>query len=248
MRAGVKYWIMCVGSMLLFALQVVADEREDIKAMNKAYRDTKNYSMEVEMQLFNEQGKMLKTTKGFIRKMEMNYATSILGKQTVYNTSGRIIIDEQEKIMIYADPLSPEYFAQMNNERLLSDSLLFSPEATYTYIRKDALHTSIQITEKEKGEYDKIEITLNSKTHFLEEVVYYYNQSIEDEGEVIKNDSGISKIIVRYNSIKINAKIDGSVFSEKMYLENKAGKLTGVGKYSSFTVVDQRKKSGKTTK
>jgi hypothetical protein len=200
--------------------------------MNSMYGAAVNYSMSVNMKFFmgNNDVTPIQSFSGEVFKSSDNYYSSIMGKTTIVNKNCTVFIDDGEKLIVYS---KNDHVKKKSKDPMeLPDTSLFGKAAKYSFGKGTDACARILIVPGDQSFYKKIEVLINKKTFALEEVVYDYK--VEDDPA-----GSIQKITIQYASVNLNAVIPNDRFSEARFISRQKGKLSGVGKYSAYKVVEQ---------
>lgn len=204
----------------------------DLRKMTAMYRSAKSYSMDITARFYStEPGTAVQSHTGKACKSGSNYFSQMLNRTTIYNSRCRMLVDEEQKLILFNKPNKKEVNSIEPEEQLFMDSVFYAT-AKVRYISQDAVRKKIEVKTK-SGEFDRMELVINAQTYALEQVVYYYAQNTAN------GVAGYSKTEISYTNIGINKPIPDSLFSEKKYIDRIKNKLTGVGRYATYKVVDQ---------
>lgn len=202
--------------------------------MNDAYAKASSFTMNVQMDMFMGTNDVtpIQSHSGEACKSGNLYYSSIMGKTTVCNKECTVFIDDGEKTIIYSK--NPDDNKRNNEpvESIVPDTADFGKQASYTFGKGTSTGSRIVIVPVDQSLYKKIEMVVNKTSFVLEELVYYYSDN-EDFS------SSLTSVRIRYTSVQLNAVVPSSKFSEKSFVTRKSGKLTGVGKYAAYKVIEQ---------
>jgi hypothetical protein len=202
-------------------------------SMNNVYAKASSFTMSVEMNMFIGTNDItpVQSYTGEVCKSGELYYSSLMGKTTLCNKECTIFIDDREQTIVYSK--NPDKRKRSNpTENIVPDTGDFGKHASYTFGKGTATGSRIVIIPVDQSLYKKIEMVINKTSFVLEEVVYYYSDN--------ENFSAsLTKTCIRYTSVKLNAAVPMSKFSETNFVVRKNGKLTGAGKYAGYEVFEQ---------
>lgn len=208
------------------------DAKEDIIKMNKLYASASSYSMDIEVRMFEDHADVQpkEIYKGLAKRSGSRYFSEMMGRISISNPDHFLMIDENRKLMICADPANGGKRSPMND--VMSDTLYLTGQMyKYDYINADEKCISV------KGDdlvYDRIEVIIDVKTGQMKALTYYYKKGAADVP--------FFKVSILFTNTRINTPISSAEFSSAKYMAVKKGSLVPQGKWAQFRVIDQRKK------
>lgn len=216
--------------LLLPSLALAQLEKELLLKMNETYFEAKSFSMNATVNVYEKRlgPNPSASYSGSMYKSGGMYYSELMGKITLVNSSCALIVDEEQKLMVYGKPWKMSNVSSKANIPAMLDSVLFA-NATLKMKAKDGRRSIIEIRPK-NSEYEKIEVTIGTAENTLQEVVYFFPAN---------EDIPYQKITITYTDTKINSKIPSSVFSEGRFITKKSNKIQPAGKWASFRLVDQ---------
>ncbi len=218
-------------------LMCAGDIPSDLKKMNQAYTAARSFSMKVEIQLYSTaaDAKPQVVQKGEVKKQGDNYFSRMEGRINIKKGMEMVFVDENSKTMLVG--ILSE---QDGHEELMAyDSVLNWEKEKMKYLVNTPDLKKIVYSNEEDEQYEKIELSINARTNLLTEVVYYLHKEKTEAGDD-SEDYTFGKIVIRYNDVQLNQPVPESAFSTKEYYSSAKGKLSGMGKYKAYKIVDQR--------
>jgi hypothetical protein len=208
-------------------------ELEDLKKAGLSVFSTETFSASVSVRAYQGKNdvKPAKTYSGTIHRDSKNFRTTMFGKTSLYNTQCSMLIDEQEKVIIYDKPVSD---AKNKTPEILLPNSFYSNNYKYSYLINNSSRKRIAIVPKESSVYEKIEVEINPVNNMIVQIIYFF-------ADISSNAQMFHKIQVDYTSVSLSAKIPGEVFSEKKYVQVNKGSLVASGNYAGYTVYDKTK-------
>ena len=229
----------CIAFLLSVGNLFSQNEKTDLKKMNETYAHAASFSMKIEMQIQsgNEGTNESRFYKGIVKKSGNSYYSDMAGKTTLLNDNYYLLIDNDHKLMICSKPLGKREKGNTNVSEIYEDSSMFEG-AKMSYVFANSEHKKIRLNYKE-GIFDEIDITINSITYALEEVVYSYRKNSDA-------DVQFSKVVIAYKAIMFNPKFSSADFSENKFIVRSKGKLIPAQLYSDYHLVDQASNTSET--
>lgn len=226
-------------SMMLIPILIIGsqlhaqNEKETLRAMYSNYNTMESLQMNVSVQLFrlSNDNAPMQQSQGKVFKDGFNYYSEMMGRTTLINKRCAVIIDNNNKVLLYSEP-EGKASKEKESTEVLPDSVLFGTGKLKTVSNKNNLHC-IEIVNDKDAQYRKIEMTINTLTKTLERIDYYFKPS-EGRNPVFE------KMTIIYSGIVINGKVSEDIFSEKKYISVSRDKITGLGKYAAYEIIDQR--------
>lgn len=208
------------------------NEKETLRAMYATYSSLSSLQMNVNVQLFAKSSDItpMQQSSGKVYKDGLNYFSEMMGRATLINKNCALIVDNSNRIIMYSEPEGKA--KDQKTDDILPDSVLFGQSKMKTLSNKDN-HHCIEVKYDNDPQYDRIEMTVNTVNHTLEKIVYYF-KPMNGRSPLFE------KLAISYTSIVINGDISSSVFSEKSFVSVSRNKVTPLGKYATYEVIDQR--------
>lgn len=230
-----RYKIYILITMLILFVQsslLSQTPQADLQRMTKVYRDAKSFSMDITARFYSKSADAENTVQtGKACRSEDSFFSQLMGRTTIYNNRCRLLVDEQQRLILFNKPYKKEDASVSPEEQLFMDSAFYAT-AKLKYISQDAQHKKIEI-KTGTNTFERMEVTINAKTFVLEQVIYYYAEKSEN------GVAGYTRSEITYTNVLVNKPIAETVFSEKKYIARVKNTLAGVGIYAAYKVIDQ---------
>lgn len=207
------------------------DPKTELLAMNKLYMNASSFSMNLKVSVYKQKSVPQPNAVylGEVKKSGNNYYSRMMTQRTVSTETCFLVIDDERKSITYGKPAKPAEKMSESDMGIILDSLfLKSCKARFAERRNG--RNVIEVSMDKDLIYERVLLTVNSSTHALEELTYYYKTG---------TDGFFERVTISYSDISFNTGIPSAVFSEKNYVTKSRGKLSGAGKYMAYTVSDQ---------
>ena len=192
--------------------------------MQATYTGVDDLYLEMENSIWQEQV-MTKEQKAIIRKKGALYLYEIDDAIMLINTKYILMIDHQNKTIIY-DDWTAEEAAKIAQQHIpvVADILEKYPSVRYKGATNGYKN---YVLENENIQMSKVEIAFESKTGFMRTIRYYYNPKLLEK-----------EVYTELNMKVINTKpsFKSTTFSEKQFISSTGNQFKGVGKYSNYAV------------
>jgi hypothetical protein len=161
------------------------------------------------------------------------YHSSLLGIETIQNSTYKVVIDTADKTMIVC---YPDYWNSAIHDLPDSASLRLVGSS---YIRKHDNLLSIRFEYKLGCKLEREEITIDND-YKLNEVAFYFSQGTYDE-TTEQNDNEKPKVVATYSEYKLKNVVTESDFDTENYIiAGDSNKLVLAIPYSDFELLDSR--------
>lgn len=201
------------------------DLKKDILEMNLELKRLGEYKITVEYSVgdsveFIDQGtaSVLMAVDGLFYKTEF--------AEMIINPANTIIVNEEERTVIYSDNKSEPKNKLSVEDILLNgmDSLIESSDSIY--FTQAGLNDKTYYIRFSNKYYDLIELTFNG--NFLSKVIYYYNETFAgDAGLIATNDI----------SFDFEPNFNNQLFSTNYYLKNENGTIKPTEEFLGYVLI-----------
>ncbi len=205
---------------------------ELLKETTLAYLEAKNLSMDVVVHTFtsaSDPGTLL--GNGMIRKSEENYYSKFLTDELIVNGTCTVVLDHQEKTVTWYDAEKEKKKKDKNRNQQLPnlDSLANGDSIVYRGLENGQRHflfysrsikTAIRLTE----------VFIDDQTHFITQIVYFYNDNTAEEAY------DMYKVVIDYVNIS-TTKPTETFFSERKFLSYTKGTPALTASYSKYKLI-----------
>jgi hypothetical protein len=209
-------------------------EKESLRAMYTTYGELNSLQMNINLQLFTKSSdtKPMQESSGKVCKEGVNYYSEMLGRVTVINKSCCVLVDNGNKVIVYSEPEGKIKEDKNKKSEVLPDSVLFNKGTLRTISNSNDEHC-IEIKFDSDPQYDRIEVTVNTKDHTLRKIVYYFKPY---QGKA----PAFEKMVVVYSGIQLNTDVQDAIFSESAFVSVSKDRVSARDRYNSYQVIDQR--------
>jgi hypothetical protein len=220
--------------LLSFVSDDLTKVKSEIMKINQSYTKTKQYSMEVTYNVYNNYSsqKLFEQSKGYFIRSDNNYISDVLGVKTIQNDQYKLIIDSASNIILVAHP---DQQFQNASTQVIDAAIKACSSVKYT---DDTKIPSFKMFFKDElAEFSLIQIQYAKSDYFMRKLILFHTMEVEIEG--LKQRP---RTEILYKNIKSSAKVDSETFSEKKYIIDNKGKVQAAKAYMKYKVIDQRVK------
>lgn len=231
-----KYFIFLLLAFAAVVPSAAQDAKAEIRAMHEAYGKASSYSMQIETRIYRglADATPFQTFKGKALKSGVNYYSEMLGRTTLVNSKCCLLIDNSQKVLIYSEQEQKKEAAKAQFE-VLPDSVLFEDSEVKTVSKTAQAHV-IELLCKMHPTYEKVELTIDPRSHAMTRVRYFY-RTVNGRQPVY------ALVDIVYSQVQLNVQLAASLFSEKQFVTVTKTTVQPVAAFSAFQVVDQRQYS-----
>jgi hypothetical protein len=214
--------------------------KDDFARINKTYADNMQLSMKIRYDVYKNKSTAtpLQAETGEIKRNEAAKYTRIGNIETIENENYKLIVDNEDKnISVLGGTIEEKkpggndgtYLVNLENLLSICSKLEFQKisEAQNCY--------SIVIPAEE---YSEIKVFYNSKTFFIEKMIFYYNeiQNLEGQEKSIKE---APRMEISYYDVKLKPDFGSTPFTYDNFLEKRKGQFVGKGSYKEYRINEQ---------
>jgi len=219
---------LAVVYVLLSFFAVSQTAKDDLTAMSKVFAKLTAFDMNVDIKVYkNEKDASPSfTSKGRTAKSDGKFYLSMLNKKTILNNKLLLVIDDQQKLLMYSRLSDDQIKLLTANQTINIDSIISSNPAEISYVVNNANEKKI-IVKSNTETIKSIVISMDPKTYVLTEIVYSY---------ATEDTKVNSKVIVRYSNFAFEAK-DTQLFSQSKYIKS-GKKITATPAYKNYRIIN----------
>jgi hypothetical protein len=208
------------------------DIRGDLKKVGALYADASILNINLDVKLFKGASlQPYQSFKGKVRKHDNLYYSEIMEKVTIRNKKCILYIDKSNK-MIMVSSLGDN--ADVENDFLYSvaDSMFFINNK-YRILNSMNNSRTIEFSTKQgDSPITRVVVTYDPLSYQLQYFEYSYKENASPEYTVKIN----------YDNKSFSKKFNNEIFNDEQYIIEKGNKLIAQAPYTSFKLIDQRKK------
>jgi hypothetical protein len=219
--------------LLLVPGMVMAQSKSNgelLKETTQAYLDAKYLSMDVNVvtyQSASDPGVLL--GQGMIRKSGTEYYSKFLSDELIVNNNCTVVLDHGDKTITWYDMEKQKKNKDKGQELPNMDSLSGSDSIVFKGVENKQRHFMLY----SRSAYAAIHLTevfINEETHFVERIIYYYQNNSDDEAY------DMYKVVIDYTNISTQKPSD-SFFSERRYLTYSKGEPVLTAAYANYKLI-----------
>jgi outer membrane lipoprotein-sorting protein len=222
-------FIAAVFVLLTNNINAQSDPKTDLLNLFRKYKEASSLDLKFEMKLVLSQNKHNKSYSGVVKASDNLYYSSIMGKTTINNDDVRIIIDDNMHLVMCTDGINDRAYKDLVSGLVISEDILNGMKISYKSNSDNA--TVIELKEPYSG--NTMLYTINAKSGLLSKYECTYSANAAD---------GISRMEITYTKMEVNSKLDKSFFSTHDVVKRSGKRLSLLGKYASYQLIDQIKK------
>jgi hypothetical protein len=202
----------------------------DLITMNKKISSLTAYDISVDVKVFNDNSiSPTLSSKGRTIKSGHNFYLSMLNKKTIINDDIMLVVDDQNKSLMYT-VISKEQLNAMEYTKVMNiDSLIKSSKSVIKYVVNNSTEKKIEIYSKD-DDIEYVIISLNPKSYILKAVEYKYSK------ESVKL-SGNSKVMIQYTQFLLETKNPELLFQNK-YIAKKSNHIVATKQFQSYKLLN----------
>lgn len=202
----------------------------DLITMNKKISSLTAYDISVDVKVFNDNSTSpTLSSKGRTIKSGHNFYLSMLNKKTIINDDIMLVVDDQNKSLMYT-VISKEQLNAMEYTKVMNiDSLIKSSKSVIKYVVNNSTEKKIEIYSKDE-DIEYVIISLNPKSYILKAVEYKYSK------ESVKL-SGNSKVMIQYTQFLLETKNPELLFQNK-YISKKSNHIVATKQFQSYKLLN----------
>lgn len=211
-------------------------DSDELVKINKYLEGNKNFSVKLRYELFTNHTSLKAKERyfGFYLKFQNNHYSNLGDNETIISEKHVIQIYNSEKKIFYSN--KPKNINHLTTFNLDSLSKSFKIQSNIV-IAQNLSKIVLVPFDKNKSEYEKIELFYDSKSYCPQKMSIYFKNNIEFSEELGSNNK--SKPRLEINFSEYNSKLgDLNIFAEKNYIVKYKKKLIGVGKYKDYSILD----------
>lgn len=212
----------------------------DFKKVNETYAKTDNYSMDTYYMVFSEHEtqSLLEAKNGKYIKYKNNTYTKIDDIEIVSINDIMISINKGDNLISVGDNKALE----VNPFQANIDSLLtICSKIKVEQINPNEKRYSLLFDDSEIKEYDRIDISINTKDFRYTRVVLFYNMAINLRTDFYAEEKQ-PRLEITYKNFKtLNA--DPQIFQSSIYIIDDGKKIKPSAKYNKYRLSDLRNKT-----
>jgi hypothetical protein len=228
-----KYSLLLALTFLLCGLVsfVSVNEDQGKKILMESFLKYKNASsmnLSFDMEVVPKDGKMKieQTFKGVVRSEGRFYYSSVMGRTNLNNGDFNLTVDDNNKMIICSPAFSDNDLESFASKIVLDKETL--DEFDIRLISQVNNLFRIEIKDSQQGITIFYTIDGTSKLMTSYESVYSNSES-----------SGLARVMIRYTKSELNVNLDKSVFSADAIVKKSGKKITPIGKYASYQIVNR---------
>lgn len=202
-----------------------------IKKINTEMSLPKNYSSDIDYFIFKNHSDTipLEISKGFYKRNGLNEHSMLVGIETIQNDKVRLVVDTNAQSMVLNKPNAKTMLVVSELEGALSmcKSILLIKNKDYNMLQ-------LFIDQNTGIGFTKIEISFYQKTHYIKNIIMYYNSAFIPQYEQIK----APKVLINYSNISTSRIANHEFKTDKyIYFKNNTYKLNTL--YKDFNLFNQ---------
>jgi hypothetical protein len=228
------------GSALTHSLSPLEIAVSDFKNVHKYYQNNPQLTVDTYYMAFDnhQSGNFREGKSGAYVKNATSYYTKILNLETLCIPEMVINVDHSERMIVIGDndasPVGP--FA------LNLDSLFYlCSSIECKNLNANERKYSLDLSDNEFSEYDKIEITLDIKNFRFTTLAFYYRAEMNLTNDY-QGQEQQPRMEIAYKNYRTTVS-NKLLLDKNAYILEAGGQVLSVGKYKSYKVLDQRKKN-----
>lgn len=217
--------------------------QEELKMVIDNYSSLEKFSMEIHYYIYKNHTATVFSEEsiGIYQKQGNNLRVVQYGTEIVQNDKYVLVKDDSSEVMVLSKTKKDQN-AGFNIEQMLLNyskvEMLQSKKGGEEVLR---LYFKNGLTE-----YEKMDVYINKKTHFINQLVVYYAKAYDVSEDPKKNDYQKPKIKMVYTKFNSKPVFSEDTFSVSKYIMiNKSGKNKLKTKYSSYEFYDQTQQDAK---
>lgn len=231
MTTVIKYYILVLCALFL-SPGIAFSQRaiDDLVLMSKKYNAITAYQIDISVKVYknNSDVKPEFVSVGKNLKSGSKMYLSMLNRKTIVNNELMLVVDDQQKLLMYSG-ISSDQIAALSKTQLFNiDSLVKKQGLVANYLDPVAGNKRIEIVTKGE-DIERTVICYDGKTYALKEVAYYYGT----EG---KKNFGNSKVIISYPVFSFEVK-NPELFNQSKYIIKKGKRVEAVGNYKGYKLI-----------
>jgi len=207
--------------------------REVLARLNKTMATAASYDMQVEVATYtNEQdaSPAMKYSGRAVRSGARFY-TQMLDRITVVNTEYMLVLDKRQRVILYR-AVTKDDIAQADPMAALNIDSLSTIAAKNAVFLKNTPQKKVLFFSSPEGQMKGMTMTIDAASSTIEEIVYTYEDSSTGK-------SRKAKAVIRYTNVKLNGKVDETLFRHQNYIVQKGKKITPAPAYKGYELMDQ---------
>jgi outer membrane lipoprotein-sorting protein len=232
MKRGLQHFVLLFLATVSFAKMSSAQETAEawITKMNDAYSKAQSIQFSFTADYYGTPEKLtvLSSTSGSVySNSEGDYHSDALGQIVLVNRKYTLIVDKAGKTITC---LPGRDKASGKNQPAVSvnPDTAWLQATTMRLLNTTGATRTIELTSA-TDMYEKTVLTINAQTYTLERIVYHYKALQNGSKPVFE---------VKYQNVKLNESIPGSKFSEKQYIDRKAGNIAPAPAWNKYRIID----------
>jgi hypothetical protein len=232
MKLGFKHRLITIFFTLFYLSSSVNGQTitEDLVAMGKKFNGLKSYDMTVVVKIYSQEpnSKVTFNSTGRTAKLGDKFYLNMLGRKTIINNKIMLLVDDKQKLLLYNNITDDELKAINNPQNLNIDSIVKSQKTVAKYLVNNNTEKKIQI-ETGNDEIKTIIMSFNTITFAINEIVYFYSESV-------KKGTGNSKVVITYSNFSVVCK-SPELFDQSKYIHINGETVTAQGTYKNYKLI-----------
>lgn len=230
--------VLCLWSMAAAAVNTPMEKaRVDFRKVNALYQSTPSYSLDIQYSVFDSHtgGNLVEQKMGkYIRYKDMSYS-KILDIETVINPQTTIIVNHEDRFIVITDTRKMELSPLQTN----MDTLLkLCSQIQVKDIGTSERHYTLSF-EEDKGEFSKIELSIDLGNYSIRKMVLYYNEEMPlTENDYYAKDKK-PRLEINYKAFVVVKAVNETLFLESTYVSKTNDTYKGKGKSMTYEIINQ---------
>lgn len=204
---------------------------DDLIEMNKRFNNLKAFDTSVDIKVFKKESDKIPTfhSVGRSAKSDNRFFLNVLNRKTIVNNNLMLVIDDQQKLLMYSKITKEQMEIITNPQQLNFDSIIRSQKWNAKYLINNDDEKRVQLQNSE-GDIKAITMAFNAKTFVLKEITYIYSNEI-------KQKSGNAKVVVTYLNFALDCK-HPELFDQSKYVVKKGDKYIAKEAYKKYKLIN----------
>jgi len=238
-----KRQLFIILSAILLGTLNAQTPQEEIKKVIDNYYSLEAFSMEIHYYIYKNHTATVSSEEsiGIYQKQGNNLRVVQYGTEIIQNDKYVLVKDDSSEVMVLSKTKKDQN-ANFNIEQIL----LNYSKVEMLQSNKEGEEVLRLYFKKGLTEYEKLDVYINKKTHFINQLVAYYAKAYDVSEDPNKSDYQKPKIKMVYTKFKSKPVFSADTFSVSKYIMiNTSGKNKLKTKYSSYEFYDQTQQDAK---
>jgi outer membrane lipoprotein-sorting protein len=227
MKRAIKNFFLVASCVLWLGGIQAQDIEEDLDKMAAAYKDGERLYLEMENTVYKGTEKV-KSVSSTLLKSGSNYQYKTDEHQMVLNDKHVIFVDQRNYNLIVSTRNHQQEELQQKAMPLTKEVLKNYQEINYQGISNGYKHYQLK---NAKEQVIQIDLFFEVKTGFVKKAIYHYNPNIVPDN---------MSTIIQLKVINTAPSVSISTFSASNFWTTQNKKLVPIGKYSKYSLYDNR--------